>query len=115
MNTDDKELSRFINIIVQRVSPERIFLFGSRAKGMANDKSDYDILVIVKDKKNTRKMERDLYHLKARERVGIPVDLIVAAEEKFERLKNNRYLIYNQVSRYGKKIYEKETTSSAVA
>jgi hypothetical protein len=35
----------------------------------------------------------------AKEGIGIPVDLIVETEAKFERLKNNRYLIYSQVDK----------------
>ncbi len=60
-------------------------------------------------------MEKELYYLMAKEGIGIPVDLIVDTEDKFERLKGNRYLIYNQVAKYGKTIYEKETTLPAMA
>lgn len=115
MAKEDKELSKVVSIIVKKVLPQKIFLFGSRAMNTANKKSDYDLFVLVKNGKNTRKMEKELYYLMAKEGVGIPVDLIVGTVEKFERLKENRYLIYNQVDKYGKTIYEKETTSQAMA
>lgn len=111
----EKELSRLINIIVKKVFPEKIFLFGSQAKDTANEKSDYDIFVLVKNGQNTRKLEKELYYLMAKEGIGIPVDLIVETEDKFERLKNNQYLIYNQVDKYGRTIYEKQTTIQAMA
>ena len=115
MEKEDKELSRVVNMIVRTVFPQKIFLFGSRAMDTANKRSDYDIFVIVKDGKNTRKMEKELYYLMAKEGIGLPVDLLVETEDRFERLKDNRYLIYNQVAKYGKTIYEKETTASAMA
>lgn len=109
MGTKDKELSRLINMIVKKVLPHKIFLFGSQAKKTANDKSDYDIFILVKNGRNTRKLEKELYYLMAKEGIGIPVDLIVETEDKYERLKDNQYLIYNQVDKYGKTIYEEQT------
>jgi predicted nucleotidyltransferase len=117
MQIEDKELSKVANIIIKNIFPQKIFLFGSRAVNAADNKSDYDIFVLVKNKKgkNTREMEKELYYLMAKEGVGIPVDLIVETEEKFERLKDNQYLIYNQVDKYGKTIYERETPIPAMA
>lgn len=108
---EDNELSKVVHVIVENVLPQKIFLFGSRARNHADEKSDYDIFVLVKKSKNTRKMEKDLYYLLAREGIGITVDLLVDTEERFERLKGNRYLIYHQVEKYGKTLYEKETAS----
>jgi len=112
---EDKDLSKVVDVIVDKVLPQKIFLFGSRAKNQADGKSDYDIFVLVKGCKHPRKTEMDLYYLLAREGVGIPVDLLVDIEEKFERLKGNRYLIYHEVERYGKTLYEKETASPGMA
>lgn len=111
----DKELSRVVNVIVRTVFPRKIFLFGSRVMDTADKRSDYDIFVMVENGKNTRKMEKELYYLMAKEGIGLPVDLLVETEDKFERLKDNQYLIYNQVARYGKAIYEKETTTQTMA
>ena len=114
MLKQDKELSRVVKIIADNIFPQKIFLFGSRAANTTNEKSDYDLFVIVKNGKKTREMEKELYYLMAKEGIGIAVDLIVETEEKFERLKNNRYLIYNQVEKYGKTIYDKKTATSAM-
>jgi predicted nucleotidyltransferase len=115
MEKEDKELSRVVNMIVRTVFPQKILLFGSRAMDTAGKRSDYDIFIIVKNGKNTRKMEKELYYLMAKEGIGLPVDLLVETEDKFERLKDNQYLIYNQVAKYGKAIYEKETTAPTMA
>ena len=110
---EDKELSKVVHVIVDRVLPEKILLFGSRAGNQANEKSDYDIFILVKNCKNTRKIEMDLYYWLAKAGIGIPVDLLVDSQEKFQRLKGNRYLIYHQVEKYGKTLYDKETTAMA--
>ncbi len=111
----DKELARLVHIIVDRIIPEKIFLFGSRAMNRAKEKSDYDIFVLVKNCKHPRKIEKDLYYLMVREGVGLPVDLVVDTEERFERLKGNQYLIYHEVEKHGKTLYERKTASSTMA
>jgi len=112
---EDKELSKVVHVIVDRVLPEKILLFGSRAGNQANEKSDYDIFILVKNGKNTRKIEMDLYYWLAKAGIGIPVDLLVDSQERFQRLKGNRYLIYHQVEKYGKTLYDKKTATSGMA
>ena len=112
MLNKNKELSRVVKIIIDHIFPQKIFLFGSRAKNIGKENSDYDLFIIVKNSKSTREMEKKLYYLMAKESIGIAVDLIVEKEDKFERLKNNRYLIYYQVAKYGKAIYEKQSAET---
>ncbi len=112
---EDSELSKVVHVIVDKVLPQKILLFGSRAGDHADEKSDYDIFVLVKNCKHPRKMEMDIYYWLAKEGIGIPVDLLVDTEERFERLKSDRYLIYHEVEQYGKTLYEKETASSGMA
>lgn len=112
---EDKELSKVVRTIVARVMPQKILLFGSRARNQADDKSDYDIFILVKNCKHPRKMEMDVYYLLAKEGIGISVDLLIDTEERYERLKSNRYLIYHQVEKYGKTLYDKETAAPGMA
>jgi predicted nucleotidyltransferase len=107
MNKSDEELSRVVKIIKNTIDPQRILLFGSRATKKFNDMSDYDLCVLVKDTQNTREREKQLYYILASEGVGIAVDLIVEPLEKYERLMDNPFLIYYQVKKYGKTIYER--------
>jgi predicted nucleotidyltransferase len=115
MVEQNNELSRVVKIITHHITPQKILLFGSRAVNAADSKSDYDIFVIVEKGENTREIEKQLYYLMAKEGIGIAVDLLVETREKFERLKNDQYLIYNQVYKYGRTIYEQETFTPAVA
>jgi len=115
MTKMNKELTKVINIIVKNISPQKIVLFGSRSKNNARKESDFDIFILVNNIKNTREVEKNLYYQMAKENIGIPVDLIVDSVDKFERLKPNKYLIYNQVEKYGKTIYEKDTSLQTMA
>ncbi|MBN2314963.1 MAG: nucleotidyltransferase domain-containing protein [Sedimentisphaerales bacterium] len=45
MNIPDDVIDRMTQRIVREVHPQRIFLFGSRARGQANEHSDVDFLV----------------------------------------------------------------------
>jgi hypothetical protein len=44
---------------------------------------------------------RDLYG------VGVPVDVIVETPETYEELKDNPFMIYHDIARQGRVIYEK--------
>jgi HEPN domain-containing protein/predicted nucleotidyltransferase len=45
--TADPVLDQIARTIVERFDPERVLLFGSRARGDANAHSDYDIMVVM--------------------------------------------------------------------
>ena len=69
--------------LVDRFHPEKIILFGSQARGTADDRSDADILVICPIEgsrhKLTLAMDRALWGLK------LARDIIVLMPEEFER------------------------------
>src|ERR1700738_1164630 len=47
---DDPVLSEVVRRLVDALHPERIYLFGSRARGDAHDDSDYDVLLLVHER-----------------------------------------------------------------
>ena len=46
---DDPTLAEITRRLVETYRPERVYLFGSRARGTAGADSDYDLLVVVSD------------------------------------------------------------------
>lgn len=46
---DDPRLGEVVRRLVEAYRPERIYLFGSRARGDAAPDSDYDLLLVVPD------------------------------------------------------------------
>jgi predicted nucleotidyltransferase len=68
--------------LVERFHPQRIILFGSQARGMADDRSDVDLLVICP----IRGRRRDLAFEMDRALVGLDLarDIVVLSPEEFE-------------------------------
>jgi predicted nucleotidyltransferase len=108
MNTaslaSDKILEQIVNSIVQLVNPDKIILFGSRATGKATKDSDYDVCVLKKNA-NRKKMLDKIY------RTGIdvfaPLDVVVNTPKRFDELKHKSYMVYYDVAKEGRVIYEK--------
>jgi len=69
--------------LVDGFHPDRIILFGSQARGTANEHSDVDILVICSVKDNRRTLTVDMY--RALKGLGIAKDIVVITPEEFER------------------------------
>jgi predicted nucleotidyltransferase len=98
-------LRSLVDIIVRQVEPDRIILFGSQAKGDAKERSDYDICVLKTGVANRRELAKQIYRLLYD--IAVPVDVIVETPERFEQLKNNRFLIYKEIAKHGQVLYER--------
>lgn len=49
-NAEKRDLEKIVNAILKEISgTEAIYLFGSIAKGLENERSDYDIAVIIRE------------------------------------------------------------------
>jgi len=93
-------------IIVSRVRPDKIILFGSYARGDYNLNSDVDLLVLKKGLTSERVIEGDLYLDFFKKDVLVPVDVIVMDYHKFYRLSDEIGYIYKDIKQEGKVIYE---------
>ena len=98
-------LERAIETIVKVADPDQIILFGSQARGDAKPDSDYDICVLKDGVKHRRKLTHQIYRSLCG--VGAPVELIVETPERFDVLKDYPFLIYREIVRYGRVVYEK--------
>ncbi len=80
----DPRLAEVVRRLIEAYSPERIYLFGSSARGEAGPDSDYDLLLIVPDDAAPeRKRSRLAY-----ERLwgtGTAADVLVWTKSRFER------------------------------
>jgi hypothetical protein len=81
---DDPVLAKMVERLVHACRPQRIDLFGSRARGEAAAHSDYDPMVIVPQSELPGYRRDQLAYLALR---GIPVakDVIVWTAEEFDR------------------------------
>mgnify|MGYP001774136830 CR=1 FL=1 len=107
----DPVLQKIVEIIVKEFDPDKIILFGSRARGDYNEHSDYDILVLkegledklkreMEDRIRFRLMEENIYNF-------CDVDIIVQSPRKFRILRKYPYRIYYYIAKEGKVLYEK--------
>ncbi len=72
--------------LVRALSPERIYLFGSQARGDATYDRDYDLLVVVPTSEHPRYVrEQAAYRALAGHPSGVPVEVVVLTREEFER------------------------------
>ena len=106
MATDkDQTLEKIKNIIIDTVSPSKIILFGSRARGDANGKSDYDILILKDKLQNERQITRKVNHALLNSHISEEVDLIASSTDKFAKNINNIGFIYKSINEEGVVLY----------
>lgn len=98
-----------INIAVKRLAekfrPERVILFGSFARGTADDYSDVDLLIITSKKKNKRmtlmtEMDKVLWGL------GMARDIVILTAEEYDEERDIPGTIARYASKDGKILYE---------
>ena len=82
--TDAAVLDEIVKRLVSVLNPQKIYLFGSHARGDAREDSDYDILVVVSvsDRPGFR---RDQVAYRALDGLGVSKEVIVLTEEEFTR------------------------------
>lgn len=84
IHTCDAIAQTIVRRLVSALSPERIYLFGSQARGDAGPDSDYDFLVVVRTSTLPR-YRRDQAAFEALVGVGVAKDVLVLTHEEFER------------------------------
>ena len=80
----DPVLAEIVRRLVEVYQPERIFLFGSVARGEAGPDSDYDLMVVVPDDA-TAERQRNRLGYRAVRHLGIPRDIFVSKASDFRR------------------------------
>ena len=104
----DMTQNQFLSTICQRLvagfSPQKIILFGSQARGTADERSDVDILVICPINGNRRKlmvaMDKTLKGLR------LARDIMILSPEEYERDRMIPGTIARPASLEGKVLYE---------
>ena len=91
MRNIQKELDAIKQSVLETVPAEAIYLFGSYAKGTANDDSDIDIYIVVPD--DTKKIVKTLTKIRRaiRSKIGYEssLDLIMDHSSRFDNYRNN--------------------------
>lgn len=101
---DNPVLDEVVRRLVELYRPERVFLFGSVARGEAGADSDYDLMVIVPDdalpeRKKTRLAYDNLWG------IGAAVDVLVWTKSSFDSRLHLKASFPSAIQREGKLLY----------
>jgi len=80
---DDPVLAELVRRLVEAYQPERIYLFGSVARGDASPDSDYDLLLVVPDDAPPEPRRSRLAY-EALRGTGTAADVLVCTSSYFE-------------------------------
>jgi predicted nucleotidyltransferase len=100
-----KILDEVTRRLVDGFHPERIILFGSQARGTADDRSDADFLVITALTASRRVLMLEMD--RALRGVGLARDIVVLTPEEFERDREIPGTIARPAAKEGKVLYER--------
>jgi predicted nucleotidyltransferase len=102
-------LNEIIRRIVAIAHPEKIILFGSRARGQARPTSDLDILVIAKTAEPNHRRSVPLYGALSGIPLDVDVDILVYTPEEVSDWSQVRQAFPTTAIREGKVLYEKQS------
>ena len=97
-------LSEIVRRLVDVYRPERIYLFGSAARGESGPDSDFDVMVVVSDSA-LPELRRSRPSYKALRGIGFPIDVLVRTRAEFEKRLHLQASLPSTVVREGKLLY----------
>ena len=100
----DPVLAEVVQRLVEAYRPERIYLFGSVARGDAGPDSDYDLMVVVPDDAPAEMQDCDLAY-RALRGLGIAKDVLVWTRGEFEKRLHLKASLPSTILREGKSLH----------
>jgi uncharacterized protein len=101
----DAKLAEVVRRLVEAYAPERIYLFGSKARGDDGPDSDYDLMVLVSDDSSKEQRDGRLGH-RLMWGLGVSADILVWTRNSFDRRAHVVCSLPATVLREGKLLYE---------
>lgn len=99
-----KTLEPIVNRLIDGLHPDRIYLFGSQARGQADSDSDFDLLVILPESDLPRH-QREALSYDLLWGLSTPVDLIVLTRDEFDRTCQVKTSLASTVKTHGEILY----------
>lgn len=100
----DKTLEEIIQRILNKISAQKIILFGSRSREDFREDSDYDLLVICDDDIDVKKLSKEIYS----QFIGINkgIDVIIRPQKYIKKNLKQVNSFIASIVKEGKVIYE---------
>jgi predicted nucleotidyltransferase len=102
--TDDQLLAEIVRRLREAFQPERIYLFGSKARGDTGPDSDYDLLIVVPDEASPEQKRSRLAY-QALRGTRTAADVLVWTREAFDSRLHLPASLPAIVAREGKLLY----------
>jgi len=114
VNISDDVIDRMTQRIVREVDPQRILLFGSRARGEANEQSDVDLLVVEREPfgQNRSRRQEAARIWRCLSEFRIPTDILVYSVGEIDLWKDSSYHVVGRALKEGKVLYESDRCAS---
>lgn len=103
-SVQERKLPEVVRRLVAAYQPERIYLFGSTARGDAGPDSDLDLLVVVSDDAPEERRHSKLAYVALRG-TGIAADVLVCTHRYFEERLHLKASLPATVLREGKLLH----------
>ncbi len=105
----DKKIQEMTKAIVREAHPEKVILFGSRARREAGPDSDVDLLIVENEPFGPGRSRRnEMSRLgKVLSGFGFPTDILVYSLEEFEYWSESLNHVIGRAVREGRTLYER--------
>ena len=103
MEPNPKVIDELVRRILEIVSPLRIILFGSAARGEMGPHSDLDVLVVMPNGIHRGKTAEEIY--RRMWGFGFPKDIVVVTESDVLQYGSNPYMIIKNALEEGRELY----------
>lgn len=106
-------LNEMTQVIARTIAPEKIILFGSRARGTASSYSDYDFLIIESQPfvRGRRRLERATKVAWALSHFDVSTDILFFSIDEVEYWSQSPNHVVSCALREGQVLYERPTAS----
>ncbi len=105
--TTDQYLRQITATLVERISPEKIVLFGSHAAGTATPESDIDLLVILEsDLRRDKRQELISRTLRPR---PYPIDILAYTPSEVQACLKDSQSFLTHILKTGKILYDRQS------
>lgn len=106
---DGPDLKEMVAAIVREADPERVYLFGSRARDEARTDADIDLLVVAREPFDATRSRFATINrlLKALPTHRIPTDILLFSSEEVEAWRDSMNHVIGRCLREGRLLYER--------
>ena len=108
----DSRLQDIARALSERVRPELVLLFGSRAQGTEREDSDYDLMIVVRDPSSVEAARAAAYD--ALRALPLSVDVIARSVHDYRRYQSDPGFLDFMVARDGVLLYASGTVPQLV-